>query len=176
MSLIQICLTVPIKKDYWKYAKITDEDKIEYNDHLKFARNNEGDDTECLIPYIKMDDVAAIRKFYPISGGSADYGTCKVATEMVGKHVPMWFCDIYCNGDGYPRLLVNNELITGTLNDIIKLTSEYGLTCIYPYMTVKEIKNSCTSFIWESVHYKILEKSLSYKDVSSLTYDEFTNL
>lgn len=164
------------KKDKWKYAQVVDEDEIELHNHLTYKRKIRGDDVECLIPYISKDHIAAVRVFKPTKSKHAGYNTCKVETIYTGKEVPLWTVDIYCNGDGYPRLMRGGELVVGSFNDRKKMQLEHGMYSIYPYMTMSEVFDCCHGKVLEIIRNIAEKKNLEWVNVKDLTLAELQAL
>lgn len=164
------------KYDKWKYEKIVDEDEIELHNHLAYKRSIEGDDVECLIPYISLEHIAAVRLFKPVNSKEAGYGTCRVTTDYVGKEVPLWTKTIYCNGDGYPRYVKDSKLVMGSFDMVNEMRSKYGMPCTYDYMTIEDIADCCNESVYSVVRSLIKSKDKEYKDIKDLTLEELQNL
>ncbi len=164
------------KNDRWQYAVIAREDTIEHKEHLKFKREHEEDDIESLIPCVKLEHIAAIRRFYPVNSKAAGYGTCEIKTVYVGKEIPLWTDTIYANGDSYPRVKDGEELKQVSLEERSKLCSEMGMCSVYPYMTVEEIHNSCAGFIVEAVKSIFESLGLSYEKAQNISYQELLDM
>lgn len=148
------------------------QEEVAYSNFMEYIRDNRDEDSiELLIRKINKDQVIAIREFNSLRSG--EYGTYKVSTVYTAtKYIPTFTCDLYINGDGYLRKLVNSKYVRQSHDYTQELLDTEGMHGCYTYFTIEEASYTCCARTFNVIIDEMEKQGLNYKTSKTLTIAE----
>lgn len=171
-------LTMHLNNRHYEYEDDENEEvapdvNITHSDYVQFVREKRhNDDVEALISCVHDWQIISYRTFTYVKNQQG-YGTCRVKTTRVNTSLlPTFDCDLFVNGDGYLRAIVDNKIKAQDYNYVLKMQSDYGMKGVYTYMTVEEARYCVCLNTWKAIQRERKSYDWEYDECKDMTIAE----